>query len=235
MFLSSGEDRLPRVRAHRIHPSQFHQPIIRESILKRQTNTAGYSTPTSASSASGNSWPSDPSPPSNGSIRAHPRLIAPGYKWSALTSGLIANNPYFAQWNATIVANASATLNFPPVAYTPDGGLDGSGVLDVAREMKLRVKNWAYAYRVTNDTRYADRVWLELRVSFARQLRWIPVLMGRLLRATTQMYPSALMTVLAGTLLISSMSPNSAMSLLSATIGCMTDGRTRSETSLCGR
>jgi hypothetical protein len=52
-----------------------------------------------------------------------------------------------------------------PVPYRIDGGLTGSGVLDVAREMKLRVKNWAYAFRVTNETKYADRVFLELQVS----------------------------------------------------------------------
>lgn len=26
----------------------------------------------------------------------------------------------------------------------------------------MKVKNWAYAYRITNETKYADRVWLEL-------------------------------------------------------------------------
>lgn len=62
------------------------------------------------------------------------------------------------------MANATSTLGDPPVPYTPDGGLGGSGVLDVARKMKVRVKNWAYAYKVTNDTRFADRVWLEIRV-----------------------------------------------------------------------
>ena len=101
-----------------------------------------------ASPNSKSTWPTDPSPPSNTSIRNHPRLIAPQYKWDALTSGgLIANDPYFKYWNDTIVGNASATLGDDPVAYTPDGGLDGSGVLDVAREMKLRVKNWAYAFQ----------------------------------------------------------------------------------------
>ena len=49
--------------------------------------------------------------------------------------------------------------------------------------MKLRVKNWAYAYRVTNNTAYAERVWTELltaagnnsAVSFgADGTRWNP-------------------------------------------------------------
>ncbi|WRT64149.1 uncharacterized protein IL334_001078 [Kwoniella shivajii] len=130
------------------------------------TATAGYAAPTVDSSASAkDSWPTDPSPPSNSSIRANPRL-APAYKWEALTSGgLIANNPYFKQWNATIVQNASDTLGDDPTPYTEDGGLSGSGVLDVAREIKLKVKNWAYAYKVTNETQYADRVWLELQTA----------------------------------------------------------------------
>jgi hypothetical protein len=131
-----------------------------------QTNTAGYSAPTLASSAAA-AWPSDPSPPSNGSIRAHPRVGAPGYKWEALQNGLIAKDPYFNSWNATIIGNASSTLGSDPLGYTEDGGLSGSGVLDVAREMKLRVKNWAYAYKMTN-TAYVDRVYLELRVGNER-------------------------------------------------------------------
>ncbi|WVQ82765.1 hypothetical protein IAT38_004897 [Cryptococcus sp. DSM 104549] len=127
------------------------------------TATSGYSTPTVlADAATNGKWPDDPETVSNSSIRAHPRL-APAYKWEALTTGgLIAGNPYFKFWNATIVANASDTLNDDPTPYTEDGGLDGSGVLDVARAIKLKVKNWAYAFKVTNETKYADRVWLEL-------------------------------------------------------------------------
>lgn len=105
-------------------------------------------------------------------MRAHPRL-APGYKWDALThGGLIQNNPYLKYWNATIVQNASDTIGDDPTPYIPDGGLDGSGVLDVAREIKLKVKNWAYAYKVTNETKYADRVWLELTASISRLFLW---------------------------------------------------------------
>lgn len=129
------------------------------------TSTSGYSAPTAVSSASA-TWPSDPNPPSGtASPRAHPRLIAPGYKWDALigSDGLIAKDPYMAYWNRTIVNNASSTLNDPVQGYVEDGGLSGSGILDPARIIKLKVKNWAYAYRVTNNTAYADRVWKELQ------------------------------------------------------------------------
>jgi len=77
---------------------------------------------------------------------------------------LIANDPYFKFWNETIVNNASAIILNDTVPYNIDGGLAGSGVLDVAREIKVRVKQWAYAYKVTNETRYADRVYRELNV-----------------------------------------------------------------------
>lgn len=49
--------------------------------------------------------------------------------------------------------------------------------------MKLKVKNWAFAYRVTNETRYAERVWREVQtasgnnpdVAFGNgDLRWNP-------------------------------------------------------------
>lgn len=123
--------------------------------------------PTVLSSApAGGKWPSDPETPSNSSLRSHPRLGAPEYKWAALNAGLISDDPYIKYWNDQILANASATIGDAPVAYESDGDLaSGSGVLDVARQMKVKVKNWAYAYRVTNETRYADRVFLELQVS----------------------------------------------------------------------
>ena len=51
-----------------------------------------------------------------------------------------------------------------PVPYNIDGGLGKSGVLDVAREVKQRIKIFAYAYRVTKQTSWADRAWRELQV-----------------------------------------------------------------------
>ena len=128
------------------------------------TATAGYSAPTTSASDDGK-WPDDPDSVSNSSIRSHPRIGAPAYKWDALKSELIANNPYFSFWNDTIVANATDVLNKDPLSYVTDGGLDGSGVLDIAREMKVRVKNLAYAYRITNNTEFAERAWSELETA----------------------------------------------------------------------
>ncbi|BEJ16654.1 hypothetical protein CspHIS471_0600550 [Cutaneotrichosporon sp. HIS471] len=130
------------------------------------TNTAGYSEPTKdAQPGQNGAWPSDDSSPSSSSPRAHPRIIAPKYKWDALNNGLINGDPYLTHWHKIIIENATATLNEPPTAYVEDGGLSGSGVLDVAREVKVKIKNLAYAYRTTGETKYVDRAWLELRTA----------------------------------------------------------------------
>jgi hypothetical protein len=39
-----------------------------------------------------------------------------------------------------------------------------SGILDVARQVKQRVKAFGYVYRMTNDTHWVDRTWEELQV-----------------------------------------------------------------------
>jgi hypothetical protein len=92
---------------------------------------------------------------------------------------LIESDPYFKYWSDIIVQNASATIGEDPVPYDIDGGLDGSGVLDVARKMKVRVKQWAYAYKITNETRYADRVYRELNVSLIPPCTRVVLMTGR--------------------------------------------------------
>lgn len=56
-----------------------------------------------------------------------------------------------------------------PVPYVEDGGLNGSGVLDVARQVQLRIKHWGYAWKMSNDTKWVDRTWLELQVCNGRR------------------------------------------------------------------
>jgi len=90
-----------------------------------------------------------------------PRLMAPQYKWSCLPK-LIANDDHLSSWNDTIFGNATRYAAMPPTVYAIDGGLSGSGVLDVAREVQLRIKHWAYAWRMTNDTQWPDRAWTEI-------------------------------------------------------------------------
>lgn len=130
------------------------------------TNTAAYGSPTyNAGSDSAPAWPEDsfkPSNPSPTSVRSdRPRLIAPSYKWDALPN-LISKDPYLKYWNETIFSNASDYYNAQPVTYFMDGP---SGILDNAREIKMRVKAFSYAYRMTKDTKWVDRTFRELQVS----------------------------------------------------------------------
>jgi hypothetical protein len=128
-----------------------------------QTNSALYGQPT-FSTSSKNSWPSDsfnPGTPSATNVRTdRPRLLAPAYKWAALPN-LIANEPYLSGWNDSIFGNATQYYSLPPVKYNLDGD---SGILDNSREIKMRVKAFAYVYRMTKNTKWADRAWDEIQV-----------------------------------------------------------------------
>jgi len=75
---------------------------------------------------------------------------------------MIPKDPYLKGWNDTIFGNATAVLNAPVKKFVLDGS---SGALDIAREIKERVKNLAYAYRMSNNSAYAERIWAELLVS----------------------------------------------------------------------
>ncbi|GAA96245.1 hypothetical protein E5Q_02909 [Mixia osmundae IAM 14324] len=94
----------------------------------------------------------------------HPRLFATATKWDCLRSN-IAQDAYLAYWNETIFANATKLAALSPTNYSIDGGLSGSGVLDVAREVQLRLKHWGYAWKMSNDTKWADRAWQEVLVA----------------------------------------------------------------------
>ncbi|KAL1410604.1 hypothetical protein Q8F55_004621 [Vanrija albida] len=127
------------------------------------TFTAGLAAPThDAAPGTNGAWPADDTQVSKSSIRAHPRIIAPKYKWDALKNGLIAGDPYLSFWNATIVANATSYLGGETVRYAEDGGLTGSGILDVSREIKLRIKNLGYAWQITGNHAFVDQAWAEL-------------------------------------------------------------------------
>lgn len=110
---------------------------------------------------------SDPWTPSNSTQNLrpnHPLLFAPQYQWNCLAAK-ISKDAYLTAWNDTIFKNASAFYDMSPTNYSIDGGYTGSGILDVSREVQLRVKTWAYAYRVSNDTKWVDRTWTELQTA----------------------------------------------------------------------
>jgi len=67
-----------------------------------------------------------------------------------------------AMWNETIFGNATEWKAQGNVPYAQDGGLTGSGILDVSRQIKERMKAWAYAWRLTKDMSWVDRAWQEL-------------------------------------------------------------------------
>ncbi|KIY70298.1 hypothetical protein CYLTODRAFT_392271 [Cylindrobasidium torrendii FP15055 ss-10] len=124
------------------------------------TNGAAFSTPTVNSQLA---WPKDtfaPSSPAPTSVREdRPRLFAPKQKWDALPD-FIKQDPYMKSWDKTIQDYANSLLDQGPVAYYMDGD---SGILDISREVKQRVKALSYTYRMTTDTKFVDRVYLELQ------------------------------------------------------------------------
>ncbi|KAJ6525485.1 chondroitin AC/alginate lyase [Mycena vulgaris] len=139
--------------------SEYMMPIYPST-----TDSAAFSSPTFVDTTdSKTSWPTDsfkPSSPDVLTVRPdRPRLIAPAYKWAALPA-LIANDPYLQGWNASIFRNATEYKAAPPVVYAKDGD---SGILDNAREIKMRIKAFAYAYRMTNDSSWVDRTWEEIK------------------------------------------------------------------------
>ena len=147
-------------------------------VYPATTNTAAFSEPTFNPSDNAEfAWPQDPfrpSSPSTTNVRTdRPRLFAPAYKWAALPN-LIENDVYLRSWNDTIFRNATAYAALEPVAYVEDGS---SGILDVAREVKMRLKAFSYAYRMSNDPQWSQRAWTELEnaATFGNSTgRWNP-------------------------------------------------------------
>ncbi|KAL8292314.1 hypothetical protein RQP46_001780 [Phenoliferia psychrophenolica] len=136
-------------------------------LYPTSTGSAKISAPTTVtdSSLSCGSDPYSFSDSSSLAVRTeHPLLIAPAYKWACLPK-LIAGDSYMSSWNDTIFLNATKFYAMSPTNYSIDGGLSGSGVLDVAREVQLRIKHWAYAWKLTNDTKWPVRAWEELVVA----------------------------------------------------------------------
>ncbi|KIO21389.1 hypothetical protein M407DRAFT_245483 [Tulasnella calospora MUT 4182] len=138
-------------------------------IYPSTTNAAAFTEPTFIAKAGSNAaltWNADtfqPATPAPTTVRPdRPRLIAPAYKWEQLAA-FVASDPYMKQWNDTIMADVNQWEGMDPVPYDIDGGLNKSGVLDVARSVKQRIKAFAYAYRVTGQTMWADRAWKELQ------------------------------------------------------------------------
>ncbi|KAG8754651.1 hypothetical protein FRC14_004868 [Serendipita sp. 396] len=137
-------------------------------VYPSTTDTAAYGPPTvvNANNPSIN-WPQDSFTPSGepglANIRPdRPRLIAGKYKIQALPT-LMQGDPYLKQWDDIIMKNATFYKDQPSVVHVFDGGPSGSGILDPAREVKQRIKHFAYAYLKTSDTSWIDATYRELQ------------------------------------------------------------------------
>jgi len=106
--------------------------------------------------------------------REHPRLFATRDRWMAL-NGLIHRDAYLATWDEKIRRRADGLYYAAPINYTIDGSLAGSGVLDVAREFQLRIKTWAYAYRLSRHVKWKDRIWEELLVASGNSTQYFGI------------------------------------------------------------
>lgn len=89
-----------------------------------------------------------------------PRLFANTSKWASLPDQIYQVMNTLSKWNRTFFRRADEMLSLPPPDYEKDGT---SGILDIARTVQLRIKHWAYAYRLTNDPEWKDRIWKENR------------------------------------------------------------------------
>ena len=87
--------------------------------------------------------------------------MADAARWGCLPQ-LVEQDAYMKSWNSSIMQNATELAALDPVQYIIDGT---SGVLDIAREVKVRLKAWAYAWRVTGDQQWIDRAWKEIQVA----------------------------------------------------------------------
>ena len=74
------------------------------------------------------------------------------------------SDPYLSKWHSKIVADANRAFNAALVTYVYDGGPTGSGVLDPARQVQMRIKLFAYMWRMTQDVKWVTRAWNELYV-----------------------------------------------------------------------
>ncbi len=88
----------------------------------------------------------------------HPRLLATSADFARLRS-LCETNTQAGEWLETLHQNAEKLIETPPLVYRIP---DGKRLLTVCRAAKERVLLLALMYRLTEDSRFADRAWREL-------------------------------------------------------------------------
>ena len=90
----------------------------------------------------------------------HPRLFASNARFDWLRRTLATNAlPQLNAWWGTLSNAASGLLPKPANVYAPD---NRGTILNVSRSVLDRIYKLALAYRLTGDTNFAERAWLEL-------------------------------------------------------------------------
>ncbi len=88
----------------------------------------------------------------------HPRLFATAADWERLKKE-IPGRPELGKWHRDLLRRADDLLTRPAETYRIP---DGKRLLSVSRSVLSRTKILAYAFRMTGDVRYRERLWTEL-------------------------------------------------------------------------
>ena len=88
----------------------------------------------------------------------HPRLFATAADWERLKKNL-PGQPLLQGWHKDLLRRADGLLSKPAETYRIP---DGKRLLMVSRSVLSRVKILAYAFRMTGEERYRERLWTEL-------------------------------------------------------------------------
>lgn len=99
----------------------------------------------------------------------HPRLLATSSDFAALKDR-IAADPRLQSWYDKLYAKAETILTEPASIYEIP---DGVRLLAVSRKVKDRIQTLGLMYRLTKDSRFAERAWKELEAA-GRFKDWNP-------------------------------------------------------------
>jgi len=98
----------------------------------------------------------------------HPRILASAADFARIKT-LLRSDPVLQRWHAELEADARSIMAQPPVRHE----LDGKRLLEVSREVLIRVQTLGVLYQLDGDQAYADRAWQELDAA-ARFPDWNP-------------------------------------------------------------
>ena len=99
----------------------------------------------------------------------HPRILARADDWERIRNDL-EHDQYLQKWYSVVLRTSNGLLNEPPVKYEI---LDGKRLLEVSRVVKRRIENLGVAWKLSGDTKYAERAYEEL-LAAARFPNWNP-------------------------------------------------------------